>query len=1355
MRPGYVVLTVLALLAAPAAQAQWTAEGPSPTNLDIRGVAAPSAQHVFVATEDDSFDSGGALFESEDGGATWTQRDVPENGFSPFYGMFFLDAQRGWAFGNENYRTVDGGVTWTALPFLGSTYRMEFFTATFGVAITNGAAALSRDGGLTWDDAPDGLFDFDFGDASTGLGVSQQGLYRTTDSGATFTLVRAGNARSVVYLSATAAVAIVDDTFVRSADGGQTWTDAGPAQGRSQLEAVSAGVVLAWGRTDFSPNADGRLLRSADAGQTWTDLGDVFPDGVEAFTVTSAQTVVAIDGQGDVFRSADAGQTWAQTFTSPGPRPTQFGTPAPAFADALTGYVAYGPGFVAKTTDGGATWTQISSGSGSSLHDVARFADGTLVAVGDDGTLLRRTGAGPWVIRPIPTALALRAVDIVGPQSAVAVDQDGQVYRTSDRGATWTATAGSPPDFSAVDIRFTTPLNGYVVGSGFSGSALFHTTDGGATWVPVENVIGTWTAVDAEGASAWAVNVGGGYRRTTDNGATWTSAELPDESGFLSVLDMDFADASTGYAVGARGFAARSTDGGATWTLLPTPDNEVNFTDLYLVGPNEIWVSTRDGQVYYSANGGQGWAVLPVGAGGFSEQYDAVVATVAGEAWAVGYQGRIRHFAGPPPPPQNRPPEAAFTSVTNRLTVAFTDASTDPDGTVTAWEWDFGDGSTSTDPSPTHTFTAADTYIVRLTVTDDDGATDVTGRFLVVSPGPGGTFGGFTEVTPFDAPYFVTPQGEDFWVTTTAPADVDGDGDIDLAVLGYYVVYNQSVEDRLVLLRNDGAGAEDEWAFTYVEVPLGELTAGASDMAWGDADGDGDDDLAVGSDGETVLYRNDAGTLVQTTTALPGYAEDNDQADFDLRSISWADTDNDGDLDLLLPSVFDGEEFEYRTALMRNDGPDASGGWTFTEADSTFAPTRHAQSAWADDDGDGDLDLLLVNVAPLGDEGFIRRYRNDGGVFVGEDLLDGLTVEHGEAQWGDVDADGDLDILIAGNIGEPDETFTTVLRVYRNEGGTYTATDIIADAWNEGWLDLTAATWADYDSDGDVDILLTGRHFGDTDGRAVIYINDGGVFTDSGETLPAPTAGGTRGGTFTWLDIDGEGDLDYLIAGQYFVPGGNGLIEAQTHLYLNDAAGQNAPPSRPAGLAATPGATAGTVTLAWSAATDDTTPAGALTYDLDLRLGGAPVATPRRLPEPGSISTAQGWDLTGLATGTYTWTVRAVDSAFNGGPTAEGTFTVGAVATESDTPFAYALDSAFPNPFRTSTTVRYTLAEAGRVDVAVYDLLGRVVTRLVSEDRAAGRHEVQWDASGLASGTYVVRLWSGDFAATQRVMVLR
>jgi hypothetical protein len=284
-----------------------------------------------------------------------------------------------------------------------------------------------------------------------------------------------------------------------------------------------------------------------------------------------------------------------------------------------------------------------------------------------------------------------------------------------------------------------------------------------------------------------------------------------------------------------------------------------------------------------------------------------------------------------------------------------------------------------------------------------------------------------------------------------APADVDGDGDLDFAAIGFYVVYNVSAEDRLVLFINDGPDPGGGWLFTHQELALGSLSAGASDLAWADFDSDGDDDLAVASDGQTVVYRNDSGLLTQLDSPLPDYWEDSSYTGaYDLRSLTWADADNDGDPDLLIPSVFDPDTSSRRTVLMRNDG--ASGGsWLFTDTAATIDATVHAQSAWADDDADGDLDLFLANVDPYTATGFVRRFGNDGGIFTAGDLL-AIRVEYGLADWGDFDGDGDLDILVAGNIQEAGGPRHTVLRVYRN-GWSYTETTSSTPPTD--WLDPT------------------------------------------------------------------------------------------------------------------------------------------------------------------------------------------------------------------------------------------------------------------------------------------------------------
>ena len=81
----------------------------------------------------------------------------------------------------------------------------------------------------------------------------------------------------------------------------------------------------------------------------------------------------------------------------------------------------------------------------------------------------------------------------------------------------------------------------------------------------------------------------------------------------------------------------------------------------------------------------------------------------------------------------NLPPTASFGSSCTNLACNFTDASTDADGTVTAWSWNFGDATTATTQNPSHTYGAAGTYTVSLTVTDNLGATNTTTRTVTVT----------------------------------------------------------------------------------------------------------------------------------------------------------------------------------------------------------------------------------------------------------------------------------------------------------------------------------------------------------------------------------------------------------------------------------------------------------------------------------------------------------------------------------------------------------------------------------------------------------------------------------------------
>jgi len=93
---------------------------------------------------------------------------------------------------------------------------------------------------------------------------------------------------------------------------------------------------------------------------------------------------------------------------------------------------------------------------------------------------------------------------------------------------------------------------------------------------------------------------------------------------------------------------------------------------------------------------------------------------------------------GAPLPPPNTAPTASFTQTCTNLACNFTDGSSDPDvgGSIKNWSWDFGDGVTSTLQNPSHAFASANTYLVKLTVTDNLDAPGSTSHTVTVSAPP-------------------------------------------------------------------------------------------------------------------------------------------------------------------------------------------------------------------------------------------------------------------------------------------------------------------------------------------------------------------------------------------------------------------------------------------------------------------------------------------------------------------------------------------------------------------------------------------------------------------------------------------
>ncbi|MBU1921365.1 T9SS type A sorting domain-containing protein, partial [bacterium] len=85
----------------------------------------------------------------------------------------------------------------------------------------------------------------------------------------------------------------------------------------------------------------------------------------------------------------------------------------------------------------------------------------------------------------------------------------------------------------------------------------------------------------------------------------------------------------------------------------------------------------------------------------------------------------------------------------------------------------------------------------------------------------------------------------------------------------------------------------------------------------------------------------------------------------------------------------------------------------------------------------------------------------------------------------------------------------------------------------------------------------------------------------------------------------------------------------------------------------------------------------------------------------------------------------------------------------------YALYQNYPNPFNPSTTIRYDLKNPGYTTLAIYNIVGQEVAKLVNEVQQSGPHAVHFDASGLTSGVYFYRLKSGDFSSTSKMVLMK
>jgi len=302
-------------------------------------------------------------------------------------------------------------------------------------------------------------------------------------------------------------------------------------------------------------------------------------------------------------------------------------------------------------------------------------------------------------------------------------------------------------------------------------------------------------------------------------------------------------------------------------------------------------------------------------------------------------------------------------------------------------------------------------------------------------------------------------------------ADCDNDGDLDAYVVNWYN------EDNL-FYTNDGNGN-----FTQMIAGAVADSNGYSETAaWGDYDNDGLLDLYVTRSGPSaatkrnLLFHNDGGNSF--TKIATGDLVTNA---FTSRSVNWTDIDDDGMLDIFVTNEGNSNTNEN---LYRNNG---GGNFTrITTGDLLNNGGKTMSSSWADYDNDGDLDVYLAN-----DQSNNALFRNDGNLVFTKMATDPVsnTNSHSfSSAWSDIDNDGDLDLFVTNTYNTTSDLLNNFLYI-NNGNGTFTKneTDVVTtdQSWSYG------CAFGDYDNDGFEDLAVATVAFNGVDTPDFLYHNNG------------------------------------------------------------------------------------------------------------------------------------------------------------------------------------------------------------------------------------------------------------------------
>lgn len=310
-------------------------------------------------------------------------------------------------------------------------------------------------------------------------------------------------------------------------------------------------------------------------------------------------------------------------------------------------------------------------------------------------------------------------------------------------------------------------------------------------------------------------------------------------------------------------------------------------------------------------------------------------------------------------------------------------------------------------------------------------------------------------------------------------ADMDGNGENDIVYTGrilFDTLPTGNVYGEFTGIYHNFTAASEEATFVLSDSETNGLPAlSHSRLAVADFDGDGDMDIVLAGD-------RDAGEAADLhlgvylngfTTAGRFEPSQTWETAVAPTTLAAGDYDGDGDQDFVVGGALADGSPVVRLYANAGDG-------TFSEQVGALPSLHFSAAAFGDIDGDGDDDILLsgAEFGPSLMSGVTRLYEYESGSLTPRTDLDLAGLFYGHVEFADLEGDGDPDLFVQG-ISDPAVITGQRLVVYRNDSGSLT---MISDARSAVF---GGAAWVDYDGNGRQEIILTGER--DDQRRVIIY----------------------------------------------------------------------------------------------------------------------------------------------------------------------------------------------------------------------------------------------------------------------------